>query len=108
MSSVNIEQWDELTEVFESFFISVDGKVECDQDMLCFNSSPHQVETSLSISRNGKFAAAMPLHGLDARIERIVFEQSEFEIRLLGHGVNYIYRVPPQLLILQGEEHETQ
>jgi hypothetical protein len=45
----------------------------------------------------------MPLHGIDAKVERVVFEPTKSHIQLLGKDVNYVYRVPPQLLMLQGE-----
>ena len=88
---------------FESFFLSIAGNVERSEEHLCFSSPPEKVETSLTLYRNGTFAAAMPLHGIDAKVERIVFETDTSEIQLLGKDVNYVYRVPPQLLTLQGE-----
>ena len=103
MFSVKIEQWPELAEYFEAFFHSIDGNVERSEEHLCFSSPPAKVETSLTLYRNGIFAAAMPLHGIDAKVELIVFEPDKSEIQLLGKNVNYVYRVPPQLLTLQGE-----
>jgi len=103
MSSVNVEQWPEIIDSFESFFLSVDGHVERSEEHLSFSSAPTKVETSLTLYRNGTFAAAMPLHGIDAKVERVVFEPTKSQIQLLGKDVNYVYRVPPQLLILQGE-----
>jgi len=43
------------------------------------------------------------LHGIDAKVEQVIFNQQDFEIQLLGNGVDYVYRVPPQLLTPQGE-----
>jgi hypothetical protein len=103
MFSIKIEQWPELTDSFVSFFLPIDGNVERSEEHLCFSSPPEKVETSLTLYRNGSFAAAMPLHGIDAKVERIVFETDKSEIQLLGKDVNYVYRVPPQLLTLQGE-----
>ena len=103
MSSVNVEQWPEIIDSFESFFLSVDGHVEQSEEHLSFSSAPTKVETSLTLYRNGTFAAAMPLHGIDAKVERVVFEPAKSEIQLFGKDVNYVYRVPPQLLMLQGE-----
>jgi|TARA_B110000967_G_C18573125_1_gene405879 hypothetical protein len=103
MSSIKIEQWPELTDSFEAFFRSIDGDVERSKEHLCFISASEKVETSLTLYRNGTFAAAMPLHGIDAKVERVVFQPDTSEIHLLGKDVNYVYRVPPQLLTLQGE-----
>ena len=40
----------------------------------------------------------MPLHGIDAKVEEVHFNQENFEIKLLGDGVDYTYKVPPQLV----------
>jgi len=103
MSSIKVEQWHELGTLFEAFFNSINGRVEWNEEVLQFTSPSDQVETSLSIYQNGRFAAAMPLHGIDAKVEQVIFNQQDFEIQLLGNGVDYVYRVPPQLLTSQGE-----
>ena len=98
MSNMNIEQWPELCEAFEVFFTKVNGEVEYSGDALRFISPPDQVQTSLFLYRKGNFAASMPLHGIDAKVEEIHFNQEKFEIQLLGDGVDYTYKVPPQLV----------
>ena len=95
---MNIEQWPELCEAFEVFFTTVNGEVEYSGDALRFISPPDQVQTSLFLYRKGNFAASMPLHGIDAKVEEIHFNQEKFEIQLLGDGVDYTYKVPPQLV----------
>ena len=98
MSSMKIEHWPELCEAFEVFFTKVNGEVEYSGDALRFISPPDQVQTSLFLYRKGNFAASMPLHGIDAKVEEIHFNQEKFEIQLLGDGVDYTYKVPPQLV----------
>ena len=98
MSCMNIEHWPELCEAFEVFFTKVNGEVEYSGDALRFISPPDQVQTSLFLYRKGNFAASMPLHGIDAKVEEIHFNQEKFEIQLLGDGVDYTYKVPPQLV----------
>lgn len=98
MSSMNIEHWPELCEAFEVFFTKVNGEVEFSGDALRFISPPDQVQTSLFLYRKGNFAASMPLHGIDAKVEEVHFNQEKFEIQLLGDGVDYTYKVPPQLV----------
>ena len=98
MSNMNIEHWPELCEAFEVFFTKVNGEVEYSGDALRFISPPDQVQTSLFLYRKGNFAASMPLHGIDAKVEEIHFNQEKFEIQLLGDGVDYTYKVPPQLV----------
>ncbi len=103
MSNLKIEQWSELCIAFEQFFTQVNGEVEYSEDVLRFISPSDQVQTSLFLYRKGSFAASMPLHGIDAKVEEVCFDQTEFNIQLLGDGVDYTYKVPPQLVILQGE-----
>lgn len=98
MSSVSIEQWHELCEAFERFFVQVKGEVEHSEDALRFISPPDKVQTSLFLYRKGNFAASMPLHGIDAKVENVHFKQENLEIQLLGDGVDYTYKVPPQLV----------
>ena len=98
MSNVNIEEWHEICKGFEVFFTNVNGEVEYSEDVLRFISPPDQVQTSLFLYRKGNFAASMPLHGIDAKVKDIQFKQENFEIRLLGDGVDYTYKVPPQLV----------
>ena len=95
---MSIEHWPELCEAFEVFFTKVNGEVEYSGDALRFISPPDQVQTSLFLYRKGNFAASMPLHGIDAKVEEIHFNQEKFEIQLLGDGVDYTYKVPPQLV----------
>tara|TARA_B100001093_G_C26841329_1_gene1020716 strand:+ start:1918 stop:2214 length:297 start_codon:yes stop_codon:yes gene_type:complete len=95
---MNIEHWPELCEAFEVFFTKVNGEVEFSGDALRFISPPDQVQTSLFLYRKGNFAASMPLHGIDAKVEEVHFNQEKFEIQLLGDGVDYTYKVPPQLV----------
>ena len=95
---MKIEHWPELCEAFEVFFTKVNGEVEYSGDALRFISPPDQVQTSLFLYRKGNFAASMPLHGIDAKVEEIHFNQEKFEIQLLGDGVDYTYKVPPQLV----------
>ena len=98
MSNVNIEEWHELCKGFEVFFTNVNGEVEYSEDVLRFISPPDQVQTSLFLYRKGNFAASMPLHGIDAKADEVHFNQESFEIKLLGDGVDYTYKVPPQLV----------
>lgn len=99
MLNVNIEQWNELCHAFEEFFIQVNGEVEYSEDVLRFISPSDQVQTSLFLYRRGSFAASMPLHGIDAKVEDIRFYQEKYEIQLMGDGVDYTYKVPPQLVM---------
>ena len=98
MKHFNIEQWTEVCESFEEFFDDVEGDVERSEDALRFISPLDLVQTSLFLYRSGNFAAAMPLHGIDAKVEHIHFKPEAFEIQLLGEGVDYTYKVPPELV----------
>ena len=98
LSNVNIEQWPELCSAFEKFFIHVNAEVEYSVDTLRFISPSDQVQTSLFLYRKGNFAASMPLHGIDAKVKEVQFKQESLEIQLSGDGVDYTYKVPPQLV----------
>tara|TARA_Y100000768_G_scaffold361813_1_gene320168 strand:- start:1140 stop:1445 length:306 start_codon:yes stop_codon:yes gene_type:complete len=99
MLSIDIGQWHKLCSAFEDFFTNVNGEVEYTEDVLRFISPHDQVQTSLFLYRRGDFAASMPLHGIDAKVEDVRFKPGDYEIQLIGDGVDYTYKVPPQLVM---------
>ena len=93
--------WDGLSSAFADMFEGL-GKVEADGSMLEFTSFPSDVATGLSISRDGSMLANMPLHGIDSRFERVIFDDRKESIRLIGPDTDYTYRVPPAILQRRG------
>jgi hypothetical protein len=40
----------------------------------------------------------MPLHGVEVKVERLVWDDAGTWIKLVGDGVAYTYRIPSELL----------
>lgn len=90
------DDWQTLRERFVEFFAG-SGTVTTDDDQVVFDGSP-AVSTQLVIRRDGTSASFMPLHGLESRWDRVVFDAAAAEVALEAEGVRYVYRVPPTLL----------
>lgn len=104
MTHFKVKQWDELRTYFTSFFSHVSGNVEQTKDSIRFSSPPHLVETSLSVFRDGRFGASMPLHGIDSKVEMLDFQTEPHQISFIGEGLEYIYRIPTQLIVMERDE----
>ena len=104
MTHFKVKQWDELSTCFISFFSHVSGNVEQTGDTIRFSSPPHMVETSLSVFRDGRFGANMPLHGIDSRVETVHFQTEPHRVTFIGEGLEYIYRIPTQLIVTERGE----
>ena len=96
-----IEDWEGLSDAFRDMFDGL-GKVEADESRLEFTSFPSDVATGISLSRDGSMLANMPLHGIDSRFERVIFDERREWIRLIGPETDYTYRVPPAILRRRG------
>lgn len=77
---------------FREFFEPI-GNVTVSPDEIEFASAV----TGLAIRRDGTSRSFMPLHDLEAAWETVVFDHDGDEIKLIGAGTTYTYRVPPQL-----------
>ena len=93
--SYSIKDWKPIIEQFKSLFTHL-GEVLESNDSITYNSIKPDVETSISISKNGEFSAAMPLHGIGAKVEQVIFTESS--VRLYGEFLDYTYRIPPAIL----------
>ena len=78
-----IGDWEGLSSAFVDMFQGL-GEVESDESRLEFISFPSDVATGISISRDGSLLANMPLHGIDSRFERVIFDDRKESIRLIG------------------------
>ena len=96
-----IADWEGLSSAFVDMFQGL-GEVESDESRLEFISFPSDVATGISISRDGSLLANMPLHGIDSRFERVIFDERRESIRLIGPETDYTYRVPPAILKRRG------
>ena len=90
--SIARRDWPAVTAAFREFFEPI-GDVSVSSDELEFASAI----TGLAIRRNGTSRSFMPLHSLEAAWETIVFDHDGDEVKLIGDGATYTYRVPPQL-----------
>lgn len=102
LTTVNLADWEGICESFQTFFKDL-GIVESKENHIQFSSFPENVTTSFSISKEGKFAASMPLHTLDGAILTVQFDYQENVVRILGSETRYTYKVPPELLGLRTE-----
>ena len=90
--SVARDDWATVVASFRRFFEPLGEVVE----------SPDEIEfiadiTGLAVRRDGTSKSFMPLHDLEAGWETIVFEHEAGEVRLIGAGATYTYRVPSNL-----------
>jgi hypothetical protein len=44
----------------------------------------------------------MPLHNIDSRFEKVIFDDSLGSIRLIGPAFDYTYTIPTEILQLRG------
>lgn len=100
--TVNMADWEEICQSFRTFFKDL-GVIETKENYIQFSSFPDNVTTSFSISKEGKFAASMPLHVLDGAILTVQFDYQENVVRILGSETRYTYKVPPEILGLRTE-----
>ena len=100
LRTLEINDWNEICDSFESFFKDLGG-IELNDDYIQFNSYPKNVPTSFSISKQGKFAAAMPLHGLDGSILTVQFDYDKNTILVIGSETKYVYKVPSEILAIR-------
>ena len=98
----SIEQWGQIKIHFETMFHGL-GEVETSEEQLRFTSIEPYVATGISLSRQGKMAANMPLHNLDSTFNRIQFGNSLDSLTLIGDGFHYTYRIPDEILAIKSD-----
>ena len=100
--NISIEEWDEIRIHFETMFHGL-GKVETSEEQLRFTSIEPYVATGISLSRQGKMAANMPLHNLDSTFHHVRFGDVLEALTLIGDGFNYTYRIPDEILAIKSD-----
>ena len=100
----SIEEWDKISECFVKVFQGL-GSIETSEEMLQFTSIEPYVATGISLSRQGKVAANMPLHNLDSTFNRIQFDNSLDSLTLIGDGFHYTYRIPDEILAMKSDSN---
>ena len=96
----SIEEWDKISECFVEMFQGL-GSIETSGEMLQFTSIEPYVATGISLSKQGKLAANMPLHNLDSTFHQVAFDDSLESLTLTGDGFHYTYRIPDEILAIR-------
>ena len=92
-----IKEWDKISECFVDMFQGL-GEVKTSDEVLQFTSIEPYVATGISLSREGKIAANMPLHNLNSAFNQVEFGNSLESLTLTGDGFHYTYRIPDEIL----------
>ena len=95
-----IEEWGKISEWFVKMFQGL-GSIETSEEMLQFTSIEPYVATGISLSRQGKMAASMPLHSLNSTFNQIEFGNSLESLTLTGDSFHYTYRIPNEILAVK-------
>jgi len=102
--NLSIEQWDKIKIYFEKMFHGL-GEVESSEKILRFTSIEPYVATGISLSRQGKMAANMPLHNLDSTFHQVAFDDSLESLTLIGDDFHYTYRIPKEILSIKSDSN---
>ncbi len=97
-----IEEWGKISEWFVKMFQGL-GSIETSEEMLRFTSIEPYVATGISLSRQGKMAASMPLHNLDSTFHQVAFDDLLESLALIGDGFHYTYRIPREILSMRSD-----
>ena len=100
----SIEEWNKISEYFVKMFQGL-GSVETSEGMLQFTSIEPYVATGISLSRQGKMAANMPLHNLDSTFQQVEFDDSLESLTLTGDDFHYTYKIPKEILLMKSDSN---
>lgn len=96
-----ISDWDEISNLFAEMFQHL-GEVTIMKEHLSYSSIKPLVATAMMLTKDGQLVASMPLHNIDSRFERVIFDGSLESIRLIGPTFDYTYTIPSEILQLRG------
>ena len=96
-----ISDWDEISNLFAEMFQHL-GEVTITKEHLSYSSIKPLVATAMMLTKDGQLVASMPLHNIDSRFERVIFDGSLESIRLIGPTFDYTYTIPSEILQLRG------
>ena len=100
----SIEEWSKISGWFVKMFQGL-GSLETSEEMLHFTSVEPYVATGISLSRQGKMAANMPLHNLDSTFHQVAFDDSLESLTLIGDDFHYTYRIPKEILSIKSDSN---
>ena len=96
------QDWEGLSLCFRQMFEGL-GTVEITEHLLEFRSLPPTVATGISLDRQGRLLANMPLHSIESTFTSVVFDEALTQLQLKGPGGLYTYTVPSEILALRAE-----
>ena len=100
---LNLERdWEMISDRFGEMFRGL-GVVSTDSSVLTFRSKPPAVPTGISLDRQGRLLANMPLHSIESSFTTVFFDDALTFLRLEGPEARYTYTVPSELLALRGD-----
>lgn len=100
---LNLERdWELISTRFGEMFRGL-GVVVTDSSMLAFRSKPPAVSTGISLDRQGRLLANMPLHSIESSFTTVFFDDGLTFLRLEGPASRYTYTVPSEILALRGD-----
>ncbi|MEC8764324.1 MAG: hypothetical protein VXX40_03895 [Candidatus Thermoplasmatota archaeon] len=98
-----IEQdWAEISQHFRRMFGGL-GILELSEHLLEFRSEPPAVPTGISLDRQGRLLANMPLHSIQSAFTTVAFDEALTHLRLEGPGTAYTYTIPKEILAQRGD-----
>ena len=95
---MKINPWHDFCLCFQEFF-SEYGTVNITAKHAVFTSEPSDVETHFQINSDGFLSASMPLHGINGRIDSVVFDTKQNIARASSSEINYEYHMPKEILL---------
>ena len=98
---LNLEQdWEMISARFGEMFRGL-GVVSTDSSVLTFRSKPPAVPTGISLDRQGRLLANLPLHSIESSFTTVFFDDALTFLRLEGPEARYTYTVPSEILALR-------
>ena len=98
----HIANWDSICTKFSKMFNKL-GEVRITESALSYSSVKPHVTTAIMLTRDGQLVANMPLHNIDSKFEKVIFDDSLESIRLVGASFNYTYTIPKEILKIRDE-----
>ena len=95
---MKINPWHDFCLCFQEFF-SEYGTVNITAKHAVFTSEPSDVEAHFQINSDGFLSASMPLHGINGRIDSVVFDTKQNIVRASSSEINYEYHMPKEILL---------
>ena len=78
------------------------GILELSEHLIEFRSVPPAVSTGISLDRQGRLLANMPLHSIQSAFTTVAFDEALTFLRLEGPSTAYTYTIPTEILALRG------